>query len=91
MNLSKRRDKLENINEIVQDLEEKKSIIADAKIEIAQSEGRVEGLINQLKKDFGVDSLEKAEKKKVELETKKVRLEKSIFSDHLKLTENWKE
>lgn len=76
-------------NAIMQNLIDKKSEIEDAKRELAQSEGMIEGLFNQLKKDFGIDSLEGLEKKITELGIKKSRLEKSIDSDYNKLLENW--
>lgn len=79
------------VSQVQKDLLDLKKGIDEAKINQAKLKGREEELLNQLKKDHGLSSVEEASKKVLTLETSRVSIEKNIIDKYseLKASYDW--
>ena len=64
-------------------------VIDESKINQAKLRGREEELLNQLKKDHGLSSVEEASKKVLTLEASRASIEKNIIDKYTTLKEKY--
>lgn len=77
------------VSQIQKDLLDLKKGIDEAKINQAKLRGREEELLNQLKKDHGLSSVEEASKKVLTLEANRASVEKNIIDKYTTLKEKY--
>jgi flagellar biosynthesis chaperone FliJ len=77
------------MKDIQEDLKNLKDNIDNAKTNLAKLEGRESELLKQLKKDFGVNTVEEAEKKIAQLEKEYKKKKESIEKDYKTLKEQY--
>ncbi len=77
------------MRKVIEELSALKKNIDEAKIKIAQLDGREQETMKQLKDIYGLDSLAKAEKEIAYLEKEELRLAKEIENDYKKLKEDY--
>ena len=77
------------VNQVQKDLLDLKKGIDEAKINQAKLKGREEELLNQLKKDHGLSSVEEASKKVLTLEASRASIEKNIINKYSELKEKY--
>ena len=77
------------MKDIQVDLKNLKDNIDNAKTNLAKLEGRETELLKQLKKDFGVNTIEEAEKKITQLEKEYKKKKESIEKDYKTLKEQY--
>jgi hypothetical protein len=77
------------VSQVQKDLLDLKKGIDEAKINQAKLRGREEELLNQLKKDHGLSSVEEASKKVLTLEASRASIEKNIIDKYSELKEKY--
>lgn len=77
------------VSQVQKDLLDLKKGIDEAKINQAKLKGREEELLNQLKKDHGLSSVEEASKKVLTLEASRASIEKNIIDKYSELKEKY--
>jgi len=77
------------VSQVQKDLLDLKKGIDEAKINQAKLRGREEELLNQLKKDHGLSSVEEASKKVLTLEASRASIEKNIIDKYTTLKEKY--
>lgn len=75
--------------DIVQKLNKMKSILDNAEKQVNLLQGRLDGLYDQMKKEFGIEDLEEAEEKLLEMDTDLANKEKKLQEDVQKLEESY--
>jgi uncharacterized membrane-anchored protein YhcB (DUF1043 family) len=78
------------MNDILAELKKMKDDVDISKNEVSKAEGRKEELFNRLQKEYGMKSLEVAEKQIEELVKTSSDLEKEIRSEHSILKNDYK-
>ena len=73
------------VSQVQKDLLDLKKGIDEAKLNQAKLKGREEELLNQLKKDHGLSSVEEASKKVLTLEASRASIEKNIIDKYSEL------
>ena len=77
------------MRKVIEELSALKKNIEEAKIKIAQLDGREQETMKQLKTTYGLNSLGEAEKEIARLEKEEIRLAKEIENDYTKLKEDY--
>ena len=78
-----------NLEQIEKDLSKFQKLATNLDREIATNEGKLESILDQLKKDFNVLTIDDADKTLIELEQEVVTLEKEISEKILDLKEKY--
>jgi len=78
-----------NLEQIEKDLSKFQKLATNLDREIATNEGKLESILDQLKKDFNVLTIDDADKTLIELEQEVVTLEKGISEKILDLKEKY--
>jgi len=78
-----------NLEQIEKDLSKFQKLATNLDREIATNEGKLESILDQLKKDFNVLTIDDADKTLTELEQEVVTLEKEISEKILDLKEKY--
>ena len=78
-----------NLEQIEKDLSKFQKLATNLDREIATNEGKLESILDQLKKDFNVLTIDDADKTLIELEQEVVILEKEISEKILDLKEKY--
>ena len=78
-----------NLEQIEKDLSKFQKLATNLDREIATNEGKLESILDQLKKDFNVLTIDDADKILTELEQEVVTLEKEISEKILDLKEKY--
>jgi flagellar biosynthesis chaperone FliJ len=77
------------VDKTAQELERMKKKVDEAKTKVSNLEGKRDSLLEQLKNDFGLDTVEQAEKKLKELEQQKEELEQQVEEKLQEIKENY--
>jgi len=78
-----------NLEQIEKDLSKFQKLATNLDREIATNEGKLESILDQLKKEFNVLTIDDADKTLIELEQEVVTLEKEISEKILDLKEKY--
>ena len=78
-----------NLDQIEKDLGKFQKLAANLDREIASNEGKLESILEQLKKEFGVLNIDEADKTLVEMNTQVELLEKEISEKVADLNEKY--
>lgn len=77
------------MEDILKDLERRKKLLAKDKQELSEAVGVEKELMNQLRNEFEIETLEDAKTKHEEMEAENLQSEKEIQEDHERIKEQF--
>lgn len=77
------------MEDILKDLERRKKLLAKDKQELSEAVGVEKELMNQLRNEFQIETLEDAKAKHEEMEAANLQAEKEIQEDHERIKEQF--